>query len=217
LKAPLIQSLPTEIGKILNSWDGRCDTNSIAATIFYAFKISLPKVLGQLLNSRISYRPQDVHLYHLLAKNKKLPVTKGSITKEALIVTTWDSTQVELIKQLGNDVNQWQFGKYHRFVINHIAKLAPFSLPAVPANGNNRTVNVSSKMPASHGASMRTVISLSPTGPKAWMLVSGGQSGRINSQNYSDQVKDYHSVNYHEIRYPDSFNPKVYASTIQFK
>lgn len=217
LKTPLLQYLPSDASRYLINWDGRCDTNSLGATIFYAFKLHLPRVVGKLLHPQLSYLPQDIHLYHLLARQKRLPLTQGTIAVDSLIRLTWDSARTELINKLGNNPENWQFGLYHRFKINHIAKLAPFSLPEVPANGNNRTVNVSSRMPASHGASMRTVIALSPQGPKAWMLVSGGQSGRLNSRNYSDQVKDYHAVQYHEVRYPDTFNPNFYSTTIKFQ
>lgn len=217
LKTPLLRALPAEIQPYLNNWDGRCDTNSVAATIFYCMKLNMPRVLGKLLYSNLSYLPQDVHLFHLVEKQKSLPITGGKIATDSLIRLSWDSARAELTQKLGKDLNSWKFGRYHRFVIQHIAKLAPFSLEEVPANGNNRTVNVSSRMPASHGASMRTIIALSPQGPKAWMLVSGGQSGRINSRNYSDQVKDYHSVKYHEVRYPEEFNAKVYSTTIKFQ
>lgn len=217
LKAPLLRALPTALQEKLKDWDGRCDTNSVAATLFYAFKLNLPRVVGQLLHPQTTYYPQDVHLFHLLEKQKSLPIAKGRISTDSLIRLTWDSAKAELAQKLGDQLNTWKYGRYHRFVVNHIAKLAPFSLPEVPANGNNRTVNVSSRMPASHGASMRTIIALSPKGPKAWMLVSGGQSGRINSRHYADQVDDYHAVRYHEVRYPDEFNPKVYSTTIQFQ
>jgi acyl-homoserine lactone acylase PvdQ len=63
---------------------------------------------------------------------------------------------------------------------------------------------------------MRTVIEMRPEGPKALLLLTGGQSGRFNSANYHDQVPDWLEGRYHEAYLPGSFDASQYQTTIRF-
>jgi acyl-homoserine lactone acylase PvdQ len=64
---------------------------------------------------------------------------------------------------------------------------------------------------------MRTIIELGSDGPRAFMLVSGGQSGRVNSKNYCDQVMDFRLNRYHLVQFHKQFNANLFPTIIQFK
>jgi acyl-homoserine lactone acylase PvdQ len=63
---------------------------------------------------------------------------------------------------------------------------------------------------------MRTIIELRPEGPRAALMLTGGQSGRFNSSHYSDQVYHWLSGGYHEADLSKSFVASRYATTIRF-
>jgi acyl-homoserine lactone acylase PvdQ len=63
---------------------------------------------------------------------------------------------------------------------------------------------------------MRTIIEMRPEGPRAFMHLTGGQSGRFNSPNYSDQVQTWLDGHYHAFRPVGTFKEDDYVSTYRF-
>jgi acyl-homoserine lactone acylase PvdQ len=101
--------------------------------------------------------------------------------------------------------------------MNHITRLEPLGLPPFGANGSNRTLNVATGKPVTHGPSMRTVIELTPKGPIADVVHPTGQSGRVNSRNYTDQVNAWKQGRYYRLNLPLSPEQSRFVTTIRFQ
>ena len=220
LKAKTLVNIPADMATILKNWNGKCDTNSIAATLFYNYKLRLYSEFCTMLNPNLSLGPQDELLYYLVANKEQLPVPNGNIAVNTLISTAWNNSIAELRASLGPDYKTWLYSRYHQADIRHIidrdGALAAMSIQPFGVNGSNRTVNVASELPAHHFASMRTIIELNPNGITAQLCLTGGQSGRFDSPNYHDQINDWKSGKYHNIDLKRVFKKEDYSCWLVF-
>jgi len=197
-------------------WMGSMDTALVAPTLFYNFKINLVKTVSRYLGSGLTLPPSEQHIFNGMALDDSLPMAAGWISTTTLAQEAWDSSLLQLKDRFGKDVSAWTYGKFHQTSIQHLLRLPQLAMPLFASNGSNRTVNVASRLPSTHAASMRTIIELRPEGPRALLLLTGGQSGRFNSSHYSDQVHDWLSGGYHEANLSPKFDANRYTTTIRF-
>ncbi len=216
LKERMKQYLPPNEFEKLNGFSGVFDTLSTQATLFYAFKLQLIKNASLQIAPDLPWNPShDIVLNHLLTK-ATLPTKKGDISVKDLFISSWDSTKNELTKKFGSDSKNWQYGKYHQTHIKHLTGLPALSFEPFASVGNNRTVNVAANLPATTGPSMRSLITFSKDGPQAWFMLTGGQNGKINSKNYSNQIRNFRRNEYHKVLLKKSFKPANYQTSIKF-
>jgi acyl-homoserine lactone acylase PvdQ len=206
----------TPYARFFSGWNGSMDTALVAPTLFYNFKINLVKTLTRHLGSSLMLPPSEQHIFNSVALDDSLPVAKGWVASTQLVQEAWDSCVTQLQERFGKDAAAWTYGKFHQTNIQHLLRLPQLAMPLFASNGNNRTVNVASRLPSTHAASMRTIIELRPEGPRAALMLTGGQSGRFNSSHYSDQVYHWLSGGYHEADLSKSFVASRYATTIRF-
>jgi len=197
-------------------WNGEMVVDQVAPTLFYSFKLTLMDELQKAIHPDLNFAPLFQEAYLLVVANEQLPTHNGSISTADLVKRSWDVSWQKLKEQLGTDVKNWQYGRFHQSAVNHLTRLPELSMPLFASPGSNRTLNVASKLPSTHAASKRTIIELTPKGPKARLLVTGGQSGRFNSANYHDQIDHWLQGTYHEAIPAKSFDLTAYPMSIQF-
>jgi penicillin amidase len=216
LRPVLQRHLKPEQWAYLDGFQGEMVVDAVAPTLFYSFKLRLAELLQQKLHPELRYPPLQQELYLLVAENEQLPVHDGMLAVADLVKEAWDISWQQLTEQLGVGVDQWTYGRFHQTSIQHLTRIPALSMPLFASPGSNRTLNVASKLPSTHAASMRTIIELHPDGPRSKMLVTGGQSGRFNAANYHDQVEDWLQGRYHVPAHKKQFDPADYPTTIRF-
>jgi len=216
LKPALEKYLSPEQLAYFAGWNGEMVVDEVAPTLFYSFKLVLMEELQKAIHPELKYAPLFQEAYIMVVANEQLPTHSGTIATGELVKKSWAASWQKLSDQLGNDVKKWQYGRFHQSAVNHLTRLPELSMPLFASPGSNRTLNVASKLPSTHAASQRTMIELTPEGPKARLMVTGGQSGRFNSANYHDQIDHWLQGKYHIPLPAKSFDVTAYPTSIQF-
>jgi penicillin G amidase len=200
----------------MQAWDGVCDTNSVAATIYQEYRFELSNVLvAKLGNMKLT--PQSEYVLHLVSTNEQLPTPSGAVSSVDLAREAISNVEKKLSAQMGYDWKSWTYGKYHMTNVAHITGLPALSQPAFASNGSGRTLLANSGIPSEHGPSMRTIIEFTPKGPVVDMVLTGGQSGRVNSPNYADQLATWNAGKYYRVNIPPTFESKRYLTIFSSK
>ncbi len=167
----------------LKSWNG--EMNPILKTpIKYAY---LQKAINYVMSKEmekqgIDWIPEYQNILNTLEKETldfgKLPDVKS----ETLLRASLDSAVFWYDKNVQDSLN---YGSYSPFNMKHIIPIPGIGKQVDGKGGSSYTVDVNGA--ARHGASMRTIIEMGIT-PNVQTILAGGQSGRVNSPNYADQV-----------------------------
>lgn len=218
LRDKLLANCPDRWKKYLENWDGNCHRDSVAPMLFIAWKENLCELFFNHLNPKLAMYPQKELVVNLLSNHDSLPMPDGVLVSEELIRSAIDSTIVRLNRQFRGDFYHSNYGDYHTMWIRHITGIEALGLAPFPASGSGTTVNVAGGFPTTHGPSMRTVIEMTPDGPQAWMMITGGQSGKLNSLHYADQIPYFQRGTYHKAVLGEGpFRKENYVSTLHFK
>ena len=96
--------------------------------------------------------------------------------------------------------NGWKtYGDYNRLKIEHPfgVKLKVFNYPSYPMNGSKYTIyNFRVEENPQVGSSFRMIVEI---GEKAYTIIPGGNSGRITSKHYFDQLEMWINCDYKEV------------------
>jgi len=95
----------------------------------------------------------------------------------------------------GSEIVRW--ADYKNTNILHLAQLAPFSR-RVQNGGNHNIINATSER---NGPSWRMVVSLEPTGVKAWGVYPGGQSGNPGSIFYDNFIERWEDASPYRLQF----------------
>ncbi len=217
LKDIMIESSTELFLPYLQNWDGNCDEDSEAATIYSVFKSAILDSISDRLVGDFDFPPPSERLLYLLHQKRPLPIGNGRfIKREDLIDAAWAGTVKYLGDYYGYNPKLWQYGKYHKIYFRHLTRLMPFNHTPFPAKGSPRTVNVSSNLPGTHGPSMRTLVELTPGAPIAETVLAGGQSGVPGHKHYTDQISDWYQLRYHKINWVTSPEERNWSVTYNF-
>ena len=116
--------------------------------------------------------------------------TPGVETKDDMLCAALDGAMLELLKAYGEpSSDQWRWGARGPMTINHILRLAPFSVTGIEARSGPETIAPRAAN-GTHSASERLVVE---TGPvlHAWTTYPGGQSGNPFSPFYRDRIEKW--------------------------
>ncbi len=218
LKRHILSTVPKEYLPFFNAWNGKTDTASIAATLYHVYKWNLVDSVSTALLGDFDFRPASEEIFYRIAQELSFPMPKGdTLDLATLSKAIWYQTTSELKDSYGQDPKRWSYGKYHTIYFKHLTGIEALSHPPFAAAGGPRTVNVSTGLPGTAGPSMRTLIELSSAGPKAKMVLAGGQNGQPGHPNYSDQIETWRAVDYYELALPKTATEGEWAQTIKFK
>ena len=120
-------------------------------------------------------------------------------TQSEILTQSFKEAVASLEKQLGSDVNQWQWEKVHQVTFQHpIGKVKLFSkffnVGSFPIAGTNEVINNQlftysddAKIQVKGGPSTRRIIDFSDI-ENSWSVLPTGQSGNPMSKHYNDQA-----------------------------
>ena len=206
---------------ILNQWKGSNSVNDIAPTVynkwlFEYLKLTFEDELGQHFSNFI-----ETHLMKQMFVNQSLNVNSPwwDNKKTANIVETQKDIMFKAFKnaisnlnsQLGNEINQWQWGKVHTLTHQHpigsidIMKNY-FNVGPAPIDGTNEVINnmlfylnENGNYEVKAGPSTRRIIDFSDVENSVSILPTG-QSGVPSSPHYNDQFELYNQGKFRKMK-----------------
>ena len=206
--------------RILRSWDHFNYAHSAGATYYEAWWDHLmPLLWDEMRNApQALARPTSYTTIKLLRERPDLPFfdiqeteeteTAGDVIRKAFVMGV---DAIEEWKTRNTTLPVW--AEYKDSYIGHLLPpLTALSIP-VKTGGNHNIVNAHSR---THGPSWRMVVSLAPSGTKAWATYPGGQSGNPGSTHYDDLLQRWVKGNYFGLlflRAPDENIQKIFYTT----
>lgn len=207
----------TEIEKLayqkLVNWDGKATIDNVGITIFNQFtyqyyQAMLEDELGKEIFDQLLNTHTGKQLFEPMMRGKYAIWTDDISTKDKketqteIQVLAFKKAVKKLEKQLGNDVNDWTWGRVHTVEYKHpfgeIKLLRPyFNVGPFPTDGTNEVLNNQVFDMSDHplmsvkaGPSTRRVIDFSNV-EKACAILPTGNSGNVFSKYYKDQAQLY--------------------------
>lgn len=217
----------------LRNWNFVVDKDLVAPTIwnawFHRFRINTFKDewdsagLSDLFIPRIDVL-QDftVNNYPRWFDDVSTPDVE---TRDDIIILSLSQVVEELREEVGDELDEWRYGRYHVVEINHFfsgAGVKALDYPPQPRDGDVLTINVAwgwGERVSTGGPSWRMVIDMADVEGAAGVL-PGGESGVPFSQHYTDQVGLWLNYRYHGLLFPlnpEELPPESIESTIIFK
>ena len=198
--------------ELLKKWDGNHLKENIAPTIYYKLLYNvLHKTFADEFNENDFNYIVSSHFiqrtYPSLFKNENSIwwdniKTDKKETRAEIVESAFIKSINELEKQLGNNIEQWQWQKVHTIEHGHpIGRMKPFNkiFNVGPYNvmGGNQVINnldfhleSDGTYEASYGPAIRIVLDFSDIDNSISILPTG-QSGRFMSKHYNDQAEMY--------------------------
>jgi len=195
-------SLRTAVNRLIQ-WGGNSLADSQEAALYHVFHQCLVvNLLGPVLGEEILFAYRELFNQSIAPTDQILrdPQSPWFVPRQrqSLVEKSLREAQAELTARLGNDPDNWEWGKIHTLTLTHpmgrFRILAPFfSIGPFPAAGDGVTINSGffrHSYPYSQvvGASLRMVIT-----PGEWersrFILPSGQSGHPPSPHYHDQLQ----------------------------
>ena len=191
--------------EFLSKWDFIMDPGSVGACLS---EVTLRKMMDNIFRDDLGEE-----LFHEYLRTSTFPpsalrmmIRKGSSlwfgkkSLEDILAMSMKQMFSELREALGNDMNQWTWGKIHSLTFEHVLgkkKLLAriFNLGPFQVGGSHLTVNMryySYEEPyrVKHGVSERMIVDFSKMGSSLHVLPTG-ESGNFKSPHNQDQVDLY--------------------------
>lgn len=223
---------------ILKKWDGNHQVGDIAPTIYYKFLYFITEgiFLDELGEKDFSTLQKTHLLLHtmpkLLANNRsiwwdKLATKNRTETRKEILTEAFNKTIQNIGSQLGEDVNEWKWGKVH--LLEHAHPLGTqkplnyfFNVGAFSVNGGSEVINNIKSLltkdqihKVSAGPSKRIIIDFADV-ENAISVLPTGQSGNFMSKHYDDQASLYNEGKFRKMMMNKAEIEKTKASELIF-
>ncbi len=178
----------------------RCTFSDELGKELYGNFLGVPSIsrnaTDQLIDGRISLWFDDI-------------TTRNKTEKfEDMVVCAFTGAVADLSSKLGNNPDQWQWGKIHRLVLEHplstvkvLDKVFNLNRGPFPVGGSFHTISVygydnNRPFDSNHGSSHRNIFDLS-NWDNSLTIIPTGNSGIPASRHYCDQTARYVNGEYH--------------------
>jgi penicillin G amidase len=188
---PLLEKFGTNNPDLepLKNWDGVVQKDSYPAALYTVLKLTIRKELAEIMNKKLKVAtyPNLSSMYAYLLTKNEFSFSDTTFSTESYFIKTVESAKMMLKNEFGDSyLEKANHNNASTYVIKHLLQLPGWGVEAENASGNAHTPNVITYK--KHGASMRTLIEMSqPVNAKT--IQAGGQSGRVNSKQYANQVE----------------------------
>ena len=199
---------------LLESWEGDYFTESTAPVIYN--KLIYHIIYGAMadeLGSELFDVYNGTHLMKrstqdLMANNRSkwwddINTKNNRETRSEIINAAFKKTIAELQKQLGNDIEKWQWGDVHTLEHKHsfaavpslkkYFDVGPFNMPGNTETINNQLCRLQpdGTYEIYAGPSTRRIVDFANVAGNSWSILPTGQSGNVMSPHYKDQAQMY--------------------------
>jgi len=196
----------------LMAWKGEHLLNSIAPTIFYRLLARTTRnvfmdELGQSDFKRLAFTHLFERTYPVVFRNDSSiwwdnVSTKQKETRKEIFNTSFHQAIAALVKQLGNNVEEWKWSKVHTIEHVHpIGRKKPFNkifnVGPFPVKGGQQVLNNidfritdDGLYTAVYGPAIRNQVDFADI-EHVQSILPTGESGRVMSKHYDDQAEMY--------------------------
>lgn len=175
----IIQQLLTYDGKV----DGTSTKSLLAKFYPQGIQLELEYLLQKYAN--LKQRPSIAAALQYLNASDEVVLQDTTFLVKDILQRVAEDTEYFVKSRFKEDYPEVAFDEVGKFEIPHIARVPGLGVKINSFAGNENTVNVSS---AAH-ASLRFIVSFDQDEQvNSKVIVAGGQSGRVNSPNYKDQI-----------------------------
>lgn len=190
----------------LRNWKYISDPNSLGAVVYEAWFKQFANSVWDELASAIPNQFETPQAYTLIGLLKKYPnhpmfdnkFSNKTETAKDLLIESFNSICVELrnweTKSKDTDLT---WSNYKGTSVQHMARIAPFSVYNIQIGGNANMVNAASDR---WGPSWRMIVSMED-GIKAYGVYPGGQSGNPASKYYIHGLEKWTNGEYFELNF----------------
>lgn len=186
--------------KDLQAWDYFNDPERTAPVIFQLWQDHLLALLWDELDTStiVLDKPNKFTSFHLLRTQPEFPF--ANILATSARENTRDLINLAF-QEAADSLDQWvaqnnlpaQWYAFKNTSVNHLLRLEPFSEREIKIGGYGGIVNAAGK---GHGPSWRMVVELDPSGPKAWGVYPGSQTGNPGSFRYAEMIEEWANGTY---------------------
>lgn len=185
---------------LLKQWDYFAEPDWIAPTVYQVWWDELYSIIWDEFDEE-TVALSKPHVFNTifmmtndsLSKFFDIQSTSKRETLCDLINISFDRALEKLAKWKADNEMEYVWYQYKNTRIKHLLGLEPFSFDKVKIGGYNNIVNAAS---GRHGPSWRMVVELDKTGPKAWGVYPGSQTGNPGNPQYGHMIEDWASGNY---------------------
>ncbi|MFY0651651.1 MAG: penicillin acylase family protein [Cyclobacteriaceae bacterium] len=198
----------------LGGWDGSFHEKSITATIFT--KVVYKILEGAMMDEMGEKDFKSLFETHMIQRTTQPLMANDSTvwwdniltenkteSREDIFLTAINEGVAELVDQLGEDMDDWQWGKVHTLEHNHAFgkvellrkyfNVGPFAVGGSRKIVNNLKFDVfdGGLYPVKTGPSTRRIVDFADVENNSWSILPTGNSGNLFSDHYDDQAEMY--------------------------
>ncbi len=219
----------------LVEWDGNMTPDNVAPLIYEEFyyqfvQAAIRDELGYgLFHQIVSNKMISGQLFLKILNDKNSPwiddVTTDQKEDYKWLLTTAFTRTVDTLKEImGDDIDNWQYGKMHTLTLEHplgkvklLDRLFKLNRGPYPIGGSWHTVSpyayhFGKHFDVYHGASQRHIF-VPGDWDKGWMIIPTGNSGLPGNEFYCNQTEDYLNGVYR----PDAFSDSAVEAVKKYE
>lgn len=220
LKAQPTHALGEQAMKLLAGFDSQMHASSSAALILNVWADEMTRALlvphlgAERFQALYGKRHFRLALEGMLVRDDPFWCGEGGCTRQASLAM--DRTLHRISAQLGQDMSQWRWGRWHPAISSHkpfgkVPVLRSLFDVRVESGGDLFTVNVgqywandkTEPFANRHAASLRAVYDLSPNGESVFIYQTG-QSGHVFSPRSRNMAQEWSQGRYRPLRWSDA-------------
>lgn len=189
--------------KSLKKWDGKILASSKEAVKYYYLYQAIAQNFDALLEKRYRFfgRPSYEKILEIIDPRKAYHET--FIPSKEFLLAALDTARIWNQRYANDEIN---YGQVQPFYMNHILRIPGLGRIIPEKGGNSNSLDVNGY--GEHGASMRSLIRLTNNEAEIYTVLAGGQSGRITSPAYDNQVNNWKNGVYHQVDFFLKNKPK---------
>ena len=208
----IINEKYTYINELLSSWNGNMREDSREAFIYETLRKCVEKEAKRFANEELGVQQVPSMKSFLNYLSDETSYNKGYKSKNKIVKTILKTT--DSILDIENQLRDKKYNQMSQINLYNISFLPGFGHKIRNAGGNKNTIN----MNASAHPIFRSIYEMEKDNIKGYTIMAGGQSGKINSKNYIDQIDDWKNGNYKKTQFTENSEElKNITATLFFK
>lgn len=191
----------------LSKWDGHVAHSSRGAVYYYYLYHAIAQNFDALLEEKYDFGWRPSYEKILEYVDPRIKRENSIVSSDQFLLAALDTAMTWREKYASDET---VYAEVQPFLMNHILRFPGLGRTVAKKGGNSNTLDVNGY--GEHGASMRSLIHLGQDNTEIFTVLAGGQSGRVTSSNYANQVDNWKNGNYNEVNfYPNtqSLKPQI--------
>ncbi|WP_035084957.1 penicillin acylase family protein [Aquimarina latercula] len=192
-----------ELVTFLQAWDGKMKPNSTAAMVYETIRLLTEIEAKNFAIEQLKVNRAPAFKYFLKYLKDDKYVIAGSRNKNEILNTILRESDSVLKLHFEDKWKEKTYKDISSFKIKNMLHIPGFGQEINNVGGNINTINLNTKK--IHPV-FRSVYSMKKGNVKSYTILAGGQSGKVNSVHYKDQLKSWRKGTYKETQFENNPN-----------